>query len=230
MPHLYNSKRLHMVTKYPHKTAARWLYITLLTFVSGALATQSNGSPIAQLTLGQNTVSTNANSANIESNRTNNTVDARPLKLVGKGRFKFAFWSIYDAALYTQNGKYIDGDNDNYRENLPLYLKLTYLRDIEKQDLVDNTFDQWRKQKLNPEDMAKFRDVLLDIWPNVSASDSLAIEVNSKGSLFYFNDQPIGPQLTTEFGTFFTGIWLAKNSTEPTLRQQLIGSQNNETN
>lgn len=208
--------------------AKQLLCLVILTFVSGVANAQNEATTDSQSIALQNSILANDNKRHFDGSTSANVPDSSTLKLVGKGRFKFAFWSIYDAELYTPSGLY--RDNDNVVRNLPLYLKLTYLRAIEKQDLVDNTFDQWRKQKLNPDDMAEFRDVLLGIWPDVKESDSLAIEVTASGSQFYFNNKAIGPALSKQFGEFFSGIWLAKNSTEPTLRQQLIGSQQNESN
>lgn len=142
-------------------------------------------------------------------------------KTVGKGRFKFAFWSIYDAELRSQNGQY--NATEVPQQQLPLSLTLTYLRDIEKSDLVSNTFEQWQKQGLDVATLSKYRAVLDDLWPDVKKGDSLGIQVFPTYSQFLHNGQRLGTPLTAEFGQVFIGIWLNNNTTEPELRSRLIG-------
>jgi hypothetical protein len=143
-------------------------------------------------------------------------------KLVGKGRFKFAFWSIYDASLYSQTGRFEPKKFGAIDQ--PIRLKLTYLRDIDKDELVDNTLDQWLQQGFSNKDIIGYKQTLLTTFPDVKENDHLAIEVSSQGSQFYYNDKKIEQAFSTEFGLIFSGIWLADNTTEPGLRNKLIGN------
>ena len=63
------------------------------------------------------------------------------LQLTGEARLKVLFWNVYDARLFTADGNYVD---DRY----PVALQLNDLRDIDKDDLVDETLNQWRQQGL----------------------------------------------------------------------------------
>lgn len=160
--------------------------------------------------------------------------------LVGEGRFKFAFWSIYDAYLYTPTGQFEHFKQTNTVQTVktqslnpaiaveqlpaPFYLKLRYLREIEKADLIENTFDQWQKQAVDVAKLKRYKQVLNDTWPDrVIEGETLAIMVTADASQFYFNETPIGSKLDQEFGFIFAGIWLATTTTKPKLRAQLIG-------
>lgn len=148
---------------------------------------------------------------------------ANEYKIVGEGQYRVAFWSIYNATLSTPTGKF-----QGVAQQQPFYLKLQYLRDISKQDLVENTFDQWQKQNIDKAVVAQYKAPLMATFCDVQRSDSFAILVTPNGSQFYFNGAPQGPSFSRKFGVLFAGIWLAENSTATELRQKLIGAHHNE--
>jgi hypothetical protein len=47
-------------------------------------------------------------------------------------------------------------------------------------------------------------------------------------SVFYFNQQYIGVINPSEFGQIFLAIWLSENTSEPSLRLELLGGLTNE--
>lgn len=148
---------------------------------------------------------------------------SKQLQLVGEARFKFLFWDIYDSKLFTASGAF--NSQLPLTQQLPLKLKIDYLRDIEAADLVDNTIDQWRKIGLSQSAIDAHQALISDLWPNIGKNDQLAIVLDEQGSQFYYNGEAIGGQLSTEFGVDFVSIWLAENTTEPKLRNKLINAQ-----
>lgn len=58
-------------------------------------------------------------------------------KKVGSATLTWGFWTIYDSELRTPSGQY----NDKF--NAPLALVITYRRNIDAEDLLDATVDQW---------------------------------------------------------------------------------------
>jgi hypothetical protein len=76
---------------------------------------------------------------------------AQSPQLVGKARFRFFIFDIYDVALVSPDGVY-DG-------TLPYALKLSYLRDVERQAIVESSLDEMRRQGITDEArLAKWAD------------------------------------------------------------------------
>ena len=127
------------------------------------------------------------------------------------------FWPVYTAELYISQPQY-------QKDQWPQALKLTYLRDIKKQELIDATEDQWQHIKLNHQQQKQWLQQLADIWPDIKQNDQLTLFVSNDGSSqFYANGSLIGKIDDTEFGSAFLAIWLSERTSEPSLRKQLLG-------
>lgn len=153
----------------------------------------------------------------------NTSVQAYPqadLKLVGESRLSVLWWDIYEAALYNPEGRY---------QGLqpPLLLKLSYLRDIDKDDLIDASRDELQRLQaengLDDRAIEKGLSDLRTIWPDIQEGDSLSFYLQQGGSRFYFNDELIGQISNDRFAQAFIAIWLSDNSAYPQLSQQLRG-------
>ena len=139
------------------------------------------------------------------------------LQLTGEARLKVLFWNVYDARLYTAEGRYRE-------RSYPIALQLDYLRDIASTDLVDETLRQWQKQGLDghPRIGDWLRQLAL-LWPDVTEDDAITLVVDTDGhSRFYFNDTLLGGIDDPEFADHFAAIWLSDNTTSPRVREQLI--------
>ena len=60
------------------------------------------------------------------------------LKKVGEAKLKVFFWDVYNSSLYNETGEYQE-------EQFPQALKINYLRDIDAEDLIERTQDEWKK-------------------------------------------------------------------------------------
>ncbi|WP_261904859.1 chalcone isomerase family protein [Vibrio fortis] len=130
----------------------------------------------------------------------------------GEGEMTYLFWTLYNAELYTTPTRTEQA------------LKIEYYRDIESKDLVDATQDQWEKLGYSDSKIKSWIAPLYDMWPNVKQGSTLTIRVSeNQQSQFYFDEQPIGTITDTQFGPAFLSIWLSENTSEPELRQQLLG-------
>lgn len=143
-----------------------------------------------------------------------------PLKTVGTAKFSVLFWDIYQSTLLSSTGAY---PIENKQQQL--LFEITYLKDITKKDLIERTIEQWQHIGHTENDFGAFVPELETMWPNIKAGDSLALLVNDKASVFYFNQQKIGEINNDEFGRLFLNIWLAHNTSQPQLRAQLLGKQ-----
>jgi hypothetical protein len=139
-------------------------------------------------------------------------------KPVGEARLEVMFWDIYDAKLIAENGKF---DPDK-----PFALSLTYLRDFKGKNIASRSIDEMRKQGMRDEmKLAKWYEKMEQVFPNVNEGENLTGVVDDKGySHFYFNEQKVGTIEDQEFSKWFFNIWLSERTSEPEIRQKLLGS------
>ena len=148
-----------------------------------------------------------------------NASPVQDLNKYGEGKMSFMFWDLYKAELY--------GKAETFQpEKTPIALKITYLRDIDKQDLIDATVDQWAHLSYENDAIPEWSNQLSAIWPDIKEGNHLIIRVLDDGtSEFYDQNQKIGTMTDTSFGQAFISIWLSENTSEPKLRARLIGEK-----
>jgi hypothetical protein len=141
------------------------------------------------------------------------------MQKVGQAKLKILFWNVYQSTLYSQDGRYVESQ-------LPVALRIHYLRDIDASELVEKTEDEWRKLGLSGEQIQPWLTRLGLIWPDIKKGDELLLVVNKDhSSVFFFNEMHLEKITDLQFGSNFLRIWLDKNSSYPKLRKQLIGEQ-----
>lgn len=141
-----------------------------------------------------------------------------PVIEVGKANFSFLMWDIYNSQLATSTGKYPLTDQED-----TLVYTINYKRDISSKDLVERTIEQWEHLEVGEDIYAPYITTLNAIWPNIKKGDSLALVSNKSGSGFYYNNAFVGNIANAEFSSLFLSIWLSERTSEPELRQQLLG-------
>ncbi len=139
------------------------------------------------------------------------------LKTVGKGKMSWFLMEIYQASLHSSDGAY------SYKK-YPQALKIRYQRDFKKEWLVDATAKEWQKMPIPRQQYKPWLRQLSVLWPDVKKGDSITflIAENGKGS-FYHNNRLLGQVDNPDMAEAFLDIWLAKNTSQPRLRRQLIG-------
>ena len=146
---------------------------------------------------------------------------------VGDATLTWGPFTVYTSQLRTPEGRYTGKMQDQA-------LIITYARDIDSEDLVEATRDQWRAQGVlqqEPQSEAWLR-MLASLWPDVGPGAQLAFVLNDKQGQFWYRApsasgtfRPLGPPQSQAFSTRFLGIWLDPRTQYPELRQQLIGGQ-----
>ncbi|MCV2883205.1 chalcone isomerase family protein [Aestuariibacter sp. AA17] len=139
------------------------------------------------------------------------------LREVGSARLSVWFWDVYDATLYSPSG--------DYETSLrPLMLSLNYLRNIDSDELVEQTQKEWRKLGVTHSKVSTWLETLAQIWPDVKDGDQLSLLVTADNtSHFYFNQSLIGSIPDADFGEHFLAIWLSPDCSFPKARRKLIG-------
>ena len=152
-------------------------------------------------------------------------ISASPLQQLtklGEGEMSYLFWNVYRAELYVKELPYQQGD-------YPKLLKIKYFRDIEKEDLLNATKEQWQHIGISESAIAGWLVQLQTIWPDINEGDQLIIYVNKAGQSIFYSDisdvstQELGVIKDEEFGPAFLDIWLSEKTSEPELRVKLLG-------
>lgn len=143
------------------------------------------------------------------------------VKLQGEARMTFLGLRVYDARLWLPP----QADVRQYDE-APLALALHYLRRLEGPAIAERSITEMRR-------VGSFTDAQASAWleamkrafPNVADGDRLVgIHLPGRGARFYFNGQRTAEIEDAEFARLFFGIWLSPRTSEPRLRERLIGA------
>ncbi len=136
-------------------------------------------------------------------------------KPVGEGQFRRWGFLIYDATLWSSNGRYEAAD--------PFALRLSYARTVSRDQIVDASIDQMLEVGIDVAQHPDWSYELRQVFADVNEGDSLTgIYMPGKGAVFFYNNQLTG-QIDEALAQAFFSIWLDPKTTEPDLRLSLLG-------
>lgn len=140
-------------------------------------------------------------------------------QVVGTSTLKYSFWKIYDATLYAPEGK--------WNKNKPFALQLIYYRNLKGTLIAERTIKEIRKLGFNNEPVLKdWYEKMQVIFPDVKKGSELtAVYTPNQPTQFYQGSNKIGQIDDVKFGECFFSIWLSEKTSEPKMRQQLLGLQ-----
>lgn len=136
----------------------------------------------------------------------------------GEGTLHRLFLKVYDASVWT--------DASSWSMKTVFALCIHYDLNFDNDALADRSIEEMRHVGTVTKDKeADYRDKLLHIFPNVHSGDVItALYVPGKALTFYHNDKKVGVITDPAFAEGFLSIWLAPNTSEPELRQALVGN------
>ena len=142
------------------------------------------------------------------------------LALRGQARFRFLGLHVYDIRLWS--GAPISAAN--WQEQ-PLTLEIEYARRLDGAEIARRSLKEMRRQ-------AAISDAQAQAWlaemqaafPDVKAGDRISGSVDPGLAVhFHVNGQPRRRVADATFAKLFFGIWLSPQTSEPALREQLLG-------
>jgi hypothetical protein len=138
-------------------------------------------------------------------------------KLIGQGSLHYYVWHVYDVKLYSSDGE--------FSFDKPFSLQLEYKRKLYGDKIADRSTEEIRDLGFTDEiKLAAWHAQMKDIFPDVNDGVNLTgFYTPNEPTIFYKNDQKVGAIKDPEFGKWFFGIWLDKNTSEPKLRKKLLG-------
>lgn len=139
--------------------------------------------------------------------------------LIGSATHEIAFWDIYDLTLYAEDHPFTGSP--------PYALEIAYQKGFRADLIADKSIALIREQNYTDEmRLAEWHSQLVTIFPDVSKGTVITgIYTEEMETAFYCDGMYIGQIKDPEFGQYFFNIWLGEDSTEPKLRQKLIGSE-----
>ncbi|MGG5836322.1 hypothetical protein [Huaxiibacter chinensis] len=146
---------------------------------------------------------------------------------VGDATLTWGPFTVYTSQLRTPDGRYAGPLQDQA-------LIITYKRQIDRQDLIDATREQWQAQGILAREARSqaWLGMLDNIWPDVAPGTQLAFVFRENQGQFWYRASakqktftPLGPRQSAEFSKNFLAIWLDPRTQYPELRQQLIGGE-----
>lgn len=141
-------------------------------------------------------------------------------RLLGQSRLVVYGFNIYDARLWAEP----DFSAANYASEA-FALELRYLRNFSGTSIAERSLKEMRRLgKVSDEKAEQWLALMKQTFPDVKKGDQLIGLHQSDGSgSFILNSKPVGQVRDEEFNRLFFGIWLSPQSSEPKMRNELLG-------
>jgi len=142
-------------------------------------------------------------------------------RLLGQGKLTFFGLNVYSAKLWVTEAF----QPDDFARH-PVALELEYARSLVGQQIAERSLAEMKKVGEVPDDKAApWLAAMAQIFPDVNKGDRITgIYQPGEGMRFLLNGKPRGEVRDTAFARLFIAIWLSPRTSEPKLRQALLGT------
>jgi len=139
------------------------------------------------------------------------------LKEVGEGRLRFIGIHVYDSSLWISGPAYSPKD--------VFAIEIRYQIGIKGHALTERSLKEMRGLGYTDEAKLKRWEAEMDrVFPDLKPDDRLVgVSVPDKEARFYSQDRFLGTVQDPEFARAFFGIWLDDKTSEPRLRNKMLG-------
>lgn len=136
--------------------------------------------------------------------------------VVGKGKFTYFGFHVYDGALFAPSGK--------YAADAPFALELTYARELKGAKIAERSIDEIAALGIgSPAERAAWLPILTRLFPDVRENDRIAGIALGERALFYVNGRSVGEIADGRLARAFFAIWLDAGTSAPAFRKKLLG-------
>lgn len=141
--------------------------------------------------------------------------------LQGQGRMRFLGLQVYDIRLWTiEPGLVADA-----WQRRPLALEIEYARNFGARMIAERSLEEMRRAGPVAAEVAeRWLRAMTQVFPDVKPGDRITGVHRPEGlSRFFHNGSLRGEVRDAEFTRRFFGIWLGETTSEPSLRDSLLG-------
>ena len=142
------------------------------------------------------------------------------LKAMGGGLLRIFGFQVYNAYLWTPEGASFDPAK-------PHVLDIHYLRTFSAKQLAERSIDEMRGQGTGNEAVyPKWIAEMQRVFADVKEGDRLTgIATPARTAKFFHNGAYRGEVADAAFTDAFFGIWLSEKSSQPGMRERLLGKR-----
>lgn len=139
-------------------------------------------------------------------------------RLLGKGLLRFMGLRIYEARLFAAAAA------EDWAA-APLALDLQYARSLDGAKIAERSLTEMRRlADIDNAKSTRWVTAMKQVFPDVKEGDRITgVHVPGMGARFFINGQMKGDIRDAEFARLFFGIWLSPKTSEPALRDALLG-------
>jgi hypothetical protein len=145
------------------------------------------------------------------------------VELAGKGKLTFFGLEVYESRLWTDSSfKALAFENHSFA------LELHYMRNFTAVDIAKRSLEEMQRIEPVPEQKATlWVKTLSEAFPNVKKGDRIVgVHKPGFGVTFWHNGKRSSEIRDADFSRQFFAIWLSPKTSEPKLRQALLGKAN----
>ena len=141
-------------------------------------------------------------------------------KLLGSGRLSFMLMHVYDARLWGR-----DSFNAADQAKTPLALELEYACPLVGTMIAERSVEEMKRLgDISDEKAQRWLAALKQIFIDVNKGDRItAVQVPGIAARLFLNGKFSGEVRDAEFTRLFFGIWLSPRTSQPKLREALLG-------
>lgn len=138
-------------------------------------------------------------------------------RMVGKGRLRWWGLHVYDAALWSRDGR--------WQADAPYVLDIVYARNITSAQITETSVEELRRLGISDETkLARWEAAMRRTFPDVRPGSRLiGVYRPQRGVQFYSATGLLGSIEDPEFARRFFDIWLDPRTQKPELRAALLG-------
>ena len=148
-----------------------------------------------------------------------NCAVASEMKLIGQGTLKVLFFEVYDIRLLA--------DSKPFSWKNKFQLEFEYKREVKKETVIESSIKEMRRQSsFLDKDINKWQEYLeISIKP-VQEGSQATVSWNPSGQItFHYQSSEPTTIEDENFARAFLNIWLGEETSQPKLRNQLLGDQ-----
>ncbi len=138
----------------------------------------------------------------------------------GEGQMRFFGLRVYDVRLWAG-----EPASATTWPTLPLALELEYARELRGTAIAERSLKEMERQaEIAADTGARWLAEMARLFPDVTAGDRITgVHRPGTGARFFVNGRLRGEVLDADFARLFFGIWLSPRTSEPALREALLG-------